>query len=94
MHLEDGLHPSNFDQIASILEYLGYTGPVAAGTDETVCVKSMRHHNGVLVGAQGGDIRFEDGKDIERIVKSTVASGNICSKVIILSLCILDTALT
>lgn len=81
MHLEDGLQSSNFDHVAAILEQLDYTGPVAAATDETVCVKSLRHYNGFIVGAEGGDISFADGKDIERIVTSTVAAGNLCSKV-------------
>lgn len=81
MHLEDGLHSSNFEKIAAILEELDYTGPLAAGTDETVCVKSLRHYNGFIVGAEGGDITFVEGKDIEAIVKSTVAKGQLCSKV-------------
>ncbi|KAH9822476.1 hypothetical protein DFH28DRAFT_1119458 [Melampsora americana] len=55
--------------------------PVAAATNETVCVKSLRHYNGFIVGAQGGDISFVDGNDIEKIVKSTVSSGNLCSKI-------------
>lgn len=81
MNLEDGLHSSNFEHIAVILEQLNYTGPVAAATDETVCVKSLRHYNGFTVGAQGGDISFVNGNEIEKIVKSTVSSGNLCSKV-------------
>ncbi|EGG08742.1 uncharacterized protein MELLADRAFT_84258 [Melampsora larici-populina 98AG31] len=81
MNLEDGLHSSNFEHVAAILEQLNYTGPVAAATDETVCVKSLRHYNGFIVGAQGGDISFVDGNNIEKIVKSTVSSGNLCSKI-------------
>lgn len=81
MHLEDGLHPNNFKRLADISEELEYTDPVAAATDETVCVKAMRHYNGYLVGAQGGDIPFSDGDQIERLVKSTVTKNQLCSKV-------------
>lgn len=72
VHLEDGLHPSNFKAIAQILKDLDYSGPVAAATDKTVCVKSMQHYNRFLVGAQGGDIVFTDGDDLTCKVKSIV----------------------
>ncbi|EGG13232.1 uncharacterized protein MELLADRAFT_86716 [Melampsora larici-populina 98AG31] len=73
MHLEDGLHANNFKRLATILAELEYSGPVAAATDETVCVKAMRHYNGYLVGAQGGDIPFENGDEIERLVNQDKA---------------------
>ncbi|KAH9821182.1 hypothetical protein DFH28DRAFT_1190943 [Melampsora americana] len=81
MHLKDGLHPGNFERLAELLDELEYTGPVAAATDETVCVKAIRHYNGHLVGAQGGDISFSDGDDIERLVTSVVTKNELCSKI-------------
>lgn len=81
MHLVDALHIDNFKRIARVLKDLGYSGPVAAASDQTVCVKRLRHYNGCLVGAQGGDITFKDASELPKLVKSVVNKKELCSKV-------------
>ncbi|EGG06106.1 uncharacterized protein MELLADRAFT_87473 [Melampsora larici-populina 98AG31] len=72
MHLLDGLHITNFNRISQVLKELGYSGPIATASDQTVCVKRLRHHNGFLVGAQGGDISFDDPSELPDLVRSVV----------------------
>lgn len=81
MSLEDGMTLSNFERAHDLIASLGYDGPIAAATDQTVCVKSLQHHDGCLVGAQGGDVRFESGEDIERLIKEITTDNRLCSKV-------------
>lgn len=81
MHLLDGLHITNFNRISQVLKDLGYSGPVAAASDQTVCVKRLRHHDGCLVGAQGGDIPFKDASELPDLVKSVVKKKELCSKI-------------
>ncbi|EGF99269.1 uncharacterized protein MELLADRAFT_94758 [Melampsora larici-populina 98AG31] len=81
MHLVDGLQIVNFNCIAQVLKDLGYSGPVAAASDQTVCVKRLRHHDGHLVGAQGGDISFDDPSELPALVKSVVKNKELCSKI-------------
>lgn len=81
MQLLDDLHIDNFKRIAQVLKDLGYSGPVAAASDQTVCVKRLRYHNGFLVGAQGGDLPFEDPSELPNMVKSVVKNKELCSKV-------------
>ena len=50
--LADGLDLQNFERIAKVLNDLNYSGPLAVGSDQTVCLKSLQAHNGFLVGAQ------------------------------------------
>ncbi|PLW26131.1 hypothetical protein PCASD_24687 [Puccinia coronata f. sp. avenae] len=52
MHLEDGLSRKNFEKISATLKSLNYVGPLAAGSDQTVCLKTLRVHNDCIVGAQ------------------------------------------
>ncbi|EGG10021.1 uncharacterized protein MELLADRAFT_94343 [Melampsora larici-populina 98AG31] len=80
-HLVDGLHIDNFTRIAQVLKDLGYSGPIAAASDQTVCVKRLRHHNGFLVGAQGGDISFTDASELPDLVKNIVKNKELCSKI-------------
>ncbi|EGG01621.1 uncharacterized protein MELLADRAFT_92001 [Melampsora larici-populina 98AG31] len=80
-HLLDGLHIDNFTRIAEVLKGLGYSGPIAAASDQTVCVKRLRHHNGFLVGAQGGDIAFTNASELPELVKSVVKNKELCSKI-------------
>ncbi|EGG12798.1 uncharacterized protein MELLADRAFT_87069 [Melampsora larici-populina 98AG31] len=82
MHLLDGLHIANFNRISQVLKDLGYSGPVAAASDQTVCVKRLCHDNGCLVGAQGGDIPFKDASELPDLVKSVVKKKDLCSKCI------------
>jgi hypothetical protein len=58
--LEDGITLTNFEHIAGYIKDLGYDRPLALASDQTVCVKSLRSHNGHLIGAQGGDIPFSN----------------------------------
>ncbi|EGG09507.1 uncharacterized protein MELLADRAFT_95999 [Melampsora larici-populina 98AG31] len=81
IHLVDGLHIVNFNQITQVLKDLGYSGPVAAASDQTVCVKRLRHHDGHLVGVQGGDISFDDPSELPALVKSVVKNKDLCSKI-------------
>lgn len=60
---------------------LGYTGPLAVGTDETVCVKSLCIEGSSLVGAQGGDISFDSTEELKHHVQSILDKGQMCSKV-------------
>ncbi|EGG10901.1 uncharacterized protein MELLADRAFT_92264 [Melampsora larici-populina 98AG31] len=81
MHLLDGLHITNFNRISQVLKELGYSGPIATASDQTVCVKRLRHHNGFLVGAQGGDISFDDPSELPDLVRSVVKKKELCSKI-------------
>lgn len=81
MNLHDGLHMNNFVRLAELLDSLGYHGPVAAATDQTVCVQALRHHGGVLVGAEGGDVPFDREEDLEALVRDIVNQDRLCSKV-------------
>lgn len=81
MHLLDGFAKENFDRIATELANLGYQGPVSVGTDETVCIQTLRVRNGVIVGAQGGDIAFETNEELKSIVGDIIHQKALCSKV-------------
>ncbi|EGF99945.1 uncharacterized protein MELLADRAFT_93917 [Melampsora larici-populina 98AG31] len=60
---------------------LGYSGPIAAASDQTVCVKTLRHHNQCLVGAEGGDKPFENNEELKRLMKDIVDNDKLCSKI-------------
>jgi hypothetical protein len=57
------------------------TGPLALASDQTVCVKSLRSHNGHLVGAQGGDVPFSNLEELSHLVKDLTLKDKLCSKV-------------
>jgi hypothetical protein len=80
-HIEDGIVMANFKQVAGYIKDLGYTGPLALASDQTVCVKSLRSHNGYIVGAQGGDVPFSDLEELSNLVKDITLNDKICSKV-------------
>ncbi|PLW42688.1 hypothetical protein PCASD_08506 [Puccinia coronata f. sp. avenae] len=80
-HIEDGIVMSNFETVAGYIKDLGYSGPLALASDQTVCVKSLRSHNGHLVGAQGGDISFNSLDEISELVKKITMNDQLCSKV-------------
>lgn len=80
MQLEDGLKLANFQKVGQFLSDLGYLGPVAGASDQTVCVKTLRHHNGCLVGAEGGDIPFENAEDLANLVKEITGEDRLCGK--------------
>lgn len=82
--MEPDIHPANFDRIAKTLAALGYSGPVAAASDQTVCVKTLRHHNGFLVGAQGPDVPIENMEELGRLVEEIVKEDLLCSQVSVL----------
>jgi hypothetical protein len=79
--IEDGIVMVNFERVAGYIKALGYDGPLALASDQTVCVKSLRSHNGHLVGAQGGDIPFSNLEEISTLVKEITSSDRLCSKV-------------
>lgn len=81
LKLVDGLDSANFDHVFDHLQKLNYTGPLAVGTDETVCVKSLRVSNGMLVGAQGGSIPFQSTDDLKELVSSIIKEKRMCLKV-------------
>lgn len=81
MYLRDGVHYENFKQIATALTKMGYDGPVAASSDQTVCVKTLQHHNGCIVGAQGGDIPFSTPEELKSTVQRIMKEDNLCSQV-------------
>ncbi|EGG10172.1 uncharacterized protein MELLADRAFT_94558 [Melampsora larici-populina 98AG31] len=60
---------------------IGYDGPVAVGTDETVCVKALRVSGEFVVGSQGGDVRFESMQDLTAKVKDLIEHKKLCSKI-------------
>lgn len=70
----------NFKSAAKWLDGVNYTGPVAGASDQTVCLENLRHHNGHLVGAEGGDIRIENGSDMEGMVKDIYERKALCNK--------------
>ncbi|EGG11704.1 uncharacterized protein MELLADRAFT_90901 [Melampsora larici-populina 98AG31] len=81
MQLADGLDLSNFVRISEQIKKLGYNGPLALGSDQTVCVKTLRVYNGCIVGAQGGDVAFSGAKDLQAKVKSILENDSLCTKV-------------
>ncbi|KAI7933147.1 hypothetical protein MJO29_017005, partial [Puccinia striiformis f. sp. tritici] len=80
LQLADGLALINFKQVSSILEALNYTGPLAVSSDQTVCLKSLQAHNGFLVGAQGGDVKFDSEEDLKKITEHIIMNKSFCSK--------------
>lgn len=79
--LLDGLAAANFVPVCDWVRQIGYLGPLAGGTDQTVCVKALRYHNGYVVGAQGGDIKFTNVVHLEATIKGIVDQGLLCDKV-------------
>ncbi|PLW13713.1 hypothetical protein PCANC_21753 [Puccinia coronata f. sp. avenae] len=79
--IENGIVMVNFERVAGYIKALGYDGPLALASDQTVCVKSLRSHNGHLVGVQGGDIPFSNLEEISTLVKEITSSDRLCSKV-------------
>ncbi|KAA1107762.1 hypothetical protein PGTUg99_014519 [Puccinia graminis f. sp. tritici] len=74
--IEDGIVLTNFERVAGYVASLGYTGPLALASDQTVCVKSLRSHNGHLVGAQGGDVPFSSLEELAELVKKSPIKMN------------------
>lgn len=83
--IEDGLAQGNFDCVGVILSELGYSGPVTVGSDQTVCVQTLCHHRGFVVGAQGGEIPFENPEELQQLFEKIKKENNLCSKVSLLS---------
>lgn len=79
--IEDGMAQGNFDRAAAILAELGYSGPVAVASDQTVCVQTLRHHRGFILGAQGGDIHFTSPEQLQEVLEKIKSENNLCSKV-------------
>lgn len=79
--IDDGMTQSNFNRAGSILAQLGYAGPVAVGSDQTVCVQTLRHHRGFIVGAQGGDIPFNNPEELQELLEKIKKENLLCSKV-------------
>ncbi|EGG05907.1 uncharacterized protein MELLADRAFT_87639 [Melampsora larici-populina 98AG31] len=79
--MEPGIHVANFTRIATNLATLGYSGPIAAASDQTVCVKTLRHHNGFLVGAQGPDVPFKNAEELRSLVEEIVKEDKLCSQI-------------
>ncbi|KNF02972.1 hypothetical protein PSTG_03921 [Puccinia striiformis f. sp. tritici PST-78] len=80
LQLAGGLALINFKRVCSILEALNYTGPLAVGSNQTVCLKSLQADNGFLVGAQGGDIKFDSEEDLKKITERIIMNKLFCSK--------------
>lgn len=81
MQLKDGLCAENFKMICDHMTDIGYNGPVSVGSDQTVCVKSLRVHNLYIVGVQGGDVEFKDEDDLTKKSQAIIKSNDLCSKV-------------
>lgn len=81
LQMADGLALSNFARVKKHLQEIGYNGPVAVGTDETMCVKSLRVSGDFVVGPQGGDVRFDSMEDLTAKVKDLISHNRLCSKV-------------
>ncbi|EGF98071.1 uncharacterized protein MELLADRAFT_96196 [Melampsora larici-populina 98AG31] len=77
----DGMTQANFNRAGAILSELGYSGPVAVGSDQTVCVQTLRHHRGFIVGAQGGDIPFNNPKELQDLLEKIKKEKLLCSKI-------------
>jgi molybdopterin-guanine dinucleotide biosynthesis protein A len=73
--IEDGIILTNFKRVAMYIKDLVYNGPL------DVCVKSLRSHDGHLVGAQGGDLPFLNGEELSVLVKKVTTNKKLCSKV-------------
>lgn len=81
MVLVDGLQVANLVHVAEWLNNLGYYGPLAGATDQTVCVKALQHYNSCVVGAEEGDIPFKTSEDLKNLVKDIVKEDRLCDKV-------------
>jgi hypothetical protein len=79
--IKHGIFLSSFERIVGYILELGYNGPLALASDQNVCVKSLRSHNGHLVGAQGGDIPFSDLHELSELVRKVTLNDQLCSKV-------------
>lgn len=79
--IEDGMTQGNFDRAGAILADLGYSGPVAVGSDQTVCVQTLQHHRGFVVGAQGGDIPFNNPVELQELLEKIKKENLLCFKV-------------
>lgn len=79
--LDDGIVLKHFERVSGYIKDLGYTGPLVLAPDQTVCVKSLRSHNGHLIGAQGGDVHFSNLKELSNLVKKINSTNQLCSKV-------------
>jgi hypothetical protein len=79
--LDDGIVLKHFERVSGYIKDLGYTGPLVLAPDQTVCVKSLRSHNGHLIGAQGGDVHFSNLKELSNLVKKITSTNQLCSKV-------------
>ncbi|KAJ3416813.1 hypothetical protein HDV05_008398 [Chytridiales sp. JEL 0842] len=75
MVLFDGHNPENYKRISDCLKNIGYTGPLAAGTDQTVCLKRLRYSNGFLVGAEGGDVPVGNEDELETTARQLLKKG-------------------
>ncbi|PLW41699.1 hypothetical protein PCANC_13167 [Puccinia coronata f. sp. avenae] len=78
--IEDRIVMSNFERVAGYIKNLGYKGPLALASNLTVCVKSLRSHNGHLVGAQGGNVPFSNLEELSHLVKNLTLKDKLCSK--------------
>ncbi|EGG02170.1 uncharacterized protein MELLADRAFT_91589 [Melampsora larici-populina 98AG31] len=78
--MHDKFHIDNVLPVVAWLERYGYSGPVSAGTDQTVCVKALRYNNSCLVGVEGGDVEVSDLEHLEKLVEHAVQGDHLCKK--------------
>lgn len=79
--LISGMARENIRWIKNYLDSIGYEGPVAVGSDETVCVKALRVQGEAIVGVQGGDVEFTTEEDLKEKASEIIKKGNVCSNV-------------
>lgn len=79
--IDDVMAQGNFDFAGTIISELGYSGPVTVGSDQTVCVRTLLHHRGFIVGAQGGDITFNGPNELQELLEKIKTENSLCSKV-------------
>jgi hypothetical protein len=79
--IDDRIVLKNFERVAGYINNLGYKRPLALASDQTVCVKSLRSHDGHLIGAQGGDVPFSDLEELSALVEKITSNDKLFSKV-------------
>ncbi|KNF02991.1 hypothetical protein PSTG_03941 [Puccinia striiformis f. sp. tritici PST-78] len=80
MQLVNGLSLENFERVSLILKDFNYAGPLAVGFNQTVCLRSLRAHNGFLVGAQDGDLKFDSLENLKENTNCIILKKSFCSK--------------
>lgn len=79
--LEAGINIKNFERVMDHLQKIGYTGPLAVGTDETKVFPTLRVHNDHIIGSYGDDIPFSSTEQLTQISQEIMRKNQLAPKV-------------